>query len=315
MKTLALIGVGRWGRNIVSTLETLPNANLKYLCNQRAESLESYAAGYKKILDWHDLLEKDDLDAVLVATPPASHAEIASAFLRRRIPVFIEKPMTASLDDARRIEQAAYEGKTDAFIGHIHLYNPAYRALRDSVYDIGDIRAIEFSAGKHGPIRDDVSALWDWASHDVALAIDLVHGEPISVQAWGICVLRPKTTLYDIVSLKLKFPNNTTATIRVSWLEPENHRKVTVWSSDNMVVFDDMLSEKKVLIGRSGLHVLYPIYDNARPLTEELKAFLAFLDDGDVRGGGIAQGLSVVRILDAAERSIAEDGKEVIFKL
>src|SRR3989338_4094693 len=100
MKTLGLIGVGRWGKNIVFTLEKIPESGLKYLCSRNAESLVLYSPKYEKLTDWRELLKKRDIKVVLIATPPSTHGQIAGAFLEQGISVFVEKPMVLNLSDA-----------------------------------------------------------------------------------------------------------------------------------------------------------------------------------------------------------------------
>lgn len=331
MKILALIGVGRWGRNIVSTLESFPLNKLKYLCARSKESLAPYSKKYEKLLDWQELLKKKDVDAVLVATPPSTHASIAVPFLERGIPVFLEKPMTLSLAEAEQIAEAASRKHAVVFVGHVHIYNPAYRAAKAAALSCGSIRAIHTIAGKVGPFRDNFSVLWDWAPHDIAISLDLIGDEPKSVQAWGSSLLRPSTKLYDKAYLKLAFSRGRIATIQVSWLEPISRKEVSIIAGDSIVTFDDAISEKKVtlfhnvlpavnsskrtpIFSRQKTKTTFPSYGNERPLAEELKAFLDCVSNKTKPVTDIAQGLSVVKILEAAEQSIARNGEEVFLK-
>lgn len=296
MKTvrLAQIGLGAWGKNIEKTLRALPGCTLAYTAAE----------------DWRDLLEKKDIDGVVIATPPATHAAIALPFIERGIPVFIEKPMTGSLKDALAIKAAARASGALVMVGHLHLYSPAYRATKELARDIGSIRLIASRGHNKGPYRSDYSAMWDWAPHDLSMVLDLLGKKPEQVSAWGIAPTRPGTTLWDLSEIKLDFTGGMSAVVFSSWLMPTKCKQLTVVGEKKSLVYEDTKPDNKIsLYDEKG--VVYPAYGKEMALTEELSAFVRVVAEKEKPLSGLEEGLAVIRILDAAERSIASGGVRV----
>lgn len=292
--TLALIGRGRWGSNIQRTLASIPDVIL-------AASVSH---------DWRPLLKRRDLDGVLIATPASTHAAIAAHFLRRGIPLFIEKPLTSSLRDARVLQRAAQRHRTPVMVGHVHLYNPAYQAAKRGLRHAGRIRWIFGEGMNQGPIRDDISCLWDWAPHDLSMTLDLLGEEPVAVQATGAALLRSRTRLYDIATLSLRFPSGVRFIGIYSWLAPTKRKRLTIMGDRRSIILDDT-AKRKVTVITPERPPVFPRYAAAPPLTAELQAFVRMLRTHARPVSNLAQGVAVVRILDAAEKSIRADGKSV----
>ncbi|TSC61744.1 MAG: oxidoreductase [Parcubacteria group bacterium Gr01-1014_106] len=307
MTTLALIGRGRWGTNIQRTLAQLPGCSVSYV----------------ETRDWKRLLQLRDLDGVLIATPGSTHADIALPFIERGMSTFIEKPLTTNLRDALRLENAAKKSGARVFVGHVHLYNPAYKKAKTLARRAGALRFLFAEGMNNGPYRDDMSALWDWASHDLAMTLDLLGVLPRTVRATGISVLRPRTKLYDVATLHLEFPGGVHFFGQYSWMAPEKRKRFVVQGSRHTVIYDDVAERKVTLlkhlgptvrghtIERHAPIVAYPSYRPTSPLTEELRAFVQYIRTGKRPSSDLAQGVQVVRILDAAERSIARRGSAV----
>jgi len=334
MLNLALIGLGRWGTNIKNTLENIPGVKLQYICDFSPPQMRGRSRGGEIIQDYKKLLEHDDLDAVLIATPGSTHAEIALPFIKKGLPVFIEKPLTTNLADAKKLATAAKKSGSLIFVGHIHLYNPAYLKAKQLAAQAGPIRALYFEGMNNGPYRDDMSALWDWAPHDVAMATDLLAAAPTHVQAWGSKTLRPHTNLHDSAQIKLVFSpphtrgrsrggDNISALINVSWLFPEKRKKLTIIGSKDSIIYDDTLDKKITLFKNMGPTVQsktiikqnpkisYPAYAKTSPLETELKAFVKSVKTKQAPLTDINHALAVIKIIAAAEKSIALDGRLV----
>jgi len=159
----------------------------------------------------------------------------------------------------------------------------------------------------NGPIRDDMSAMWDWGPHDVSMILDILEKYPQSVQAWGVETLRPGKQLYDTVFIKLNFARGVTAAIHNSWLSPTKRQSLAITGEKPMIVYDDV-AEKKVIVHTSG-KITYPRYSSTvSPLEEELKAFLAMIKNGKTPPSDLKNGLDVVRVLASAEKSIRRGG-------
>lgn len=272
---LALVGHGKWGSNIANTLAKMPGVDLVYAGNNATEV-------------------PDALNAVLVATPGSTHAQVALPFVEKGIATFIEKPMTTSLADAKKLAAAAKKSGALVFAGHIHLYNPAYLKAKELIKQAGDIRYLYFEGTNNGPFRNDMSAMWDWAPHDVYLALDLLQQMPAHVQAWGIFAKRQNKNLNDGAIIKLHWPQVDTH-ILISSLFPEKRKKMIAVCEKSTVMFDDTLPKES---GKS-------------PLQRELEVFVDCIVNRKQPASDINQGLAVVKILSAAENSIALDGKKV----
>lgn len=286
---LALLGTGRWGSIITKTIATLPDVELAYVATH----------------EWRELLSKDDIDGVLIATPPSSHTEIALAFIEKKIPVFIEKPMTLSSNDADALVAASKEYGTPVMVGHVHLYNAAYQALKAALPSLGAIQHIEGTESHDGPKRPDYSTLWDSTPHDLSMMIDLV-GMPLTVTASAETITNPGTKLYDRARMTLSFPQGVTGSISSDWIGPTKVRNLIVTGEHGTIVYDDVLPEKKVVVTLADGTISYPDYDAERPLTRELNAFIDLLRNGTKPLSSAEDGRAVIRILDAAERSIDE---------
>ncbi|OHB17479.1 MAG: hypothetical protein A2913_02110 [Parcubacteria group bacterium RIFCSPLOWO2_01_FULL_40_65] len=305
----AVIGKGRWGQKIIATLEKLPEAVIAYI--------ETH--------NYYKLIAKKDIDAVIVATPASVHAQIALPFIKRGLPVFIEKPVTTSLVDAKNLELAAQKSGSLIFVGHIHLYNPVYKKVKELVKKIGRIRFLYGEGCNNGPYRNDISAMWDWAPHDIAIMIDLVGSKPVYVQAWGTSSLRPETKLHDVSYIKLNFPKELTGFIFSSWLFPDKRKRITIVGEKNSIVFDDVAEQKIILykdmgpvlkknkdtleVLRKESKIIHPAYTKEMPLTLELKAFFQNISGKEKPKTDINQGIAVVEVLEAAEESIARGGR------
>lgn len=284
MITLALIGVGRWGKNIQRTLENYPGVKLV-------------------------LADQDDLDGVLIATPGSTHAAIARPFIERSIATFIEKPLTTSVADALALQKAAQKSDALIMVGHVHLYNPAYVLTKQLTSEAGAIQQLHFEGMNNGPRRDDMSALWDWAPHDIAMALDMLGAHPLTIQAWGIESLRPGKNLYDTAFIKLTFPKNIIVTCHVSWLFPEKRKRLTVITGGDMIVFDDTAKQKVTLYQNKGAEISHPAYSPQPPLKRELDAFIASIKTKQPPLTDLNQGVKVVQIIAKAEESMKKEGR------
>lgn len=320
---LALVGAGRWGKNIIATLESLPNAKLVAICSTTPDELAQYKTKYNTYADSRELVARNDIDGVLVVTPGSTHAKIALPFIQKGVPTYIEKPLTTTLADAKKIEKATQESGAQVFVGHLHLYNPAYHAAKEAISQAGPLRMLLFQGSNNGPYRDDLSAMWDWAPHDVYLTLDLVGEMPTKVQAWGVKSLLPDTNLYDLCVLKMTFASGLEAISMTSWLLPQKQKKMTAVAERDSIVFDDTAEKKVILYKGMGPEVagdkvikqdpeiIYPSYSSELALQQELKAFIEMIQTKKQPLSDLNEGIQVVKILAAAEESIRLDGQVV----
>src|SRR4051812_28252698 len=180
---LGLVGVGRWGRNYVRTIAGIDGAQLAAVASRNPDTAALVPPDCRVVNDWHALVAANDIDAIIVATPPATHAVIVVAALLAAKPTLVEKPLAQSRTDAQLIRSALGDDFAIVMVDHIHLFHPAFRALQREAAALGPIRSINSAAGNLGPYRSDVPALWDWAPHDLAMLLTLVPGPAIPVRA------------------------------------------------------------------------------------------------------------------------------------
>jgi predicted dehydrogenase len=279
---IALIGHGRWGANIERTLKELPTAELAHVVGR----------------DWQGLLSKVDIDGVVIATPPSSHAEIALAFIAKGVPIFIEKPMTSDRESAQKIVDASAARNSPVTVGHIHLYNPAFEAFTAALPSLGRLISLAGEESHDGPVRSDYSVLWDAMPHDLSMMI-WIAGIPDEARAEGADAA-PGTRLFGRGSMELRFPGGVTGSIRSDWFGPVKKRRFQATCEDGTAVYDDRAPEHKVIVTDGAGVETYPSYPARQPLACELAAFVDTVLHGTKPRSDAALGYTIVRILEQA---------------
>jgi len=272
MKTLALIGVGRWGKNLISTLEKIPEAKLKYLCAGTLVSLASYPARYEKVSPWQKLLKRKDIDAVLIATPPSTHARIATAFIEQNIPVFVEKPMVVSVSEAQKLQAIVKKSGKVFMVGYQYLFNDYVRYLKEEIEEgaFGKILSIK---NEHviSPSRPDVDIFWDAGSHPLSVFQYLFEPKKL-ISAEG-------EIKHDSAFVKVEFENAPSLEIVASCFGEVKTRKVTLLGERGSAVIDETLPQNKLVITKNG-KASCPEIDLKEPLRNEMGHFLNCLQTG-----------------------------------
>ena len=327
---IAVIGSGYWGGNYVRLFTELPDTRVVAVCDQLTENLKRIDArfpGLKLTTNTDDLLQMDDIDAVVISTNATSHYAIAQRFIRARKPVLLEKPMTISVRDAEALVELAEDSGTVLMVGHIYLYNTAIREVKTYIEcgAIGRLYYLYAQRTNLGPIRDDVNALWDLAPHDIAVFNYLVGASPVWVSAVGHRVL---DSCEDVGFIVLGYANNIIGQIHVSWVDPDKVRQIVVVGSEMRILFNDLNPQEPVRIFEKGVQVRPDIpaaYDQDRfsirngnivspniKLTEPLRAqgmhFVDCVRNGTRPLSDGRNGLEVVRVMEAIDHSIRQRG-------
>jgi len=286
---LGLIGAGQWGKAYIRTVNQLPDVCLMRLCSSNPESRTLAPTECQITDDWRSLVESEDLDGVIIATPPALHAEIAIASLKAGLPVMVEKPMTVKIEEAVKIHETALETGTPILVDHTHLFQPAYRRLKQVAKDLGPVKAVRSIGGQWVKARQDVSPLWDYGPHDVALSIDFMGRAPITTRLTDRAEATVAKGYGEVVSLELEFPDGVVAAVTVGNALPEKRRLFAVEFDDETLVIDDLADTKLARYSNLPVHKLdhrsislslkeykaNPIRtEDSLPLTEAVKEFV-----------------------------------------
>jgi len=319
---VAVAGLGYWGPNIARNLAAIEGCEVAWLCDESEEKRDAIARsfpGARLTAELAEVLADETLDAVALATPVPSHADLAVAVLDAGKDCFVEKPLATNVPDAERAVAAAEHSGRVLMVGHLLEYHPAVTRLK-ALIDADELGALYYIYGNRlnlGKLRADENALWSLGAHDVSVALHLIGEEPVECLAQGASYVRQPVE--DVAFCFLRFPSGVVAHLHLSWLDPHKERRVTVVGSKRMATFDDMLIEGKLTvydkgfdedtsswgeyIARSG-DTFSPRIPNREPLRLELEHFLECVRTRSRPRSDGASGLRVVRVLEALQGSL-----------
>jgi len=329
MANVAVIGAGYWGPNLVRNLVENPLCSRVTVCDHAPEKLARILRRYPGIrtaADPAEIFDNPEIDAVMIATPPRTHFELARATLKRGKHVFIEKPFTLSSDTARELIDLARRQGRIIMVGHTFEYSPPVRKIKQ-IIDSGDLGRIFYMSATRvnlGLHQKDSSVVWDLAPHDLSMFLYWLGETPSEVMATGKDFVQPG--IPDVAFIFMRFPSGAIAHIQVSWLAPSKLRRTTIVGSSKMLVYDDTQNLEQVKIFDKGVHyrdpdtfgeyqlsyragdIVSPKIDTFEPLQAEVTDFLESIRDGRQPGVNGERGLRVVRVLEAIERSLSNSG-------
>jgi len=324
---IGVVGAGAWGRNHVRTVAGLADAELAAVCDTDPKVRERVSRQYPGVLVTSDVAALlAAVDAVIVASPAATHAAVALQVLEAGKPVLVEKPFALSVKDAEAVAKRGAQKAVPVLAGHLLVYHPAIERLREMV-QTGELGRVFYLYGLRvnlGQVRKDENALWSFGPHDVSVALYLLDEEPVQVSAHGKSYLQPG--IEDVVFLTMEFESGVIAHVQMSWLDPHKERKLTVVGEKKMVVFDDMEPREKLRIYDKGVDrppeyrsfgeslairegdIFIPRIPAVEPLAAELAHFVRAAQGRESPRASAADGVRVVRVLEAASRSLARGG-------
>lgn len=328
----ALAGAGTWGRNVLRVLSSLPSIDLRGIVDP-SESARTrarvIAPATPTTNELQQVLDDSSIDALVIATPAITHAELVVAGLAAGKHVFVEKPLCMSLLEGEKIARAAQQYDRQVMVGHLMLYHPAVQKLREVVHsgELGALRYLYATRVNLGTVRREENAWWSLAPHDLSIILDLVGTLPERIAVHGAAYLTP--SVEDVIFAHLVFPGGTLASIHVSWLDPHKRRELTVVGDRKMVSFDDVQPGEKLRIYDKGADikteftnfaefvalrhgdVAIPRLSAIEPLQAELEHFADCLLHGKTPYTNLDAGLDVVRVLEAGQRSLQSGGLPV----
>ncbi len=321
---VGLVGLGFWGPNLARNFDDLPGATLAWLCDSDEERRAGVSERFpeaRTTADLDELLNDPDLEAIVIATPVVTHHGLSKQALEAGKHVFVEKPMALEGEDAEELVQLAEERGLVLMPGHLLLYHPGVRKLKELV-DSGELGRVLVVYGNRqnlGQIRKDENALGSLGAHDLSVILHLVGEEPVECHAHGESLLGE---VEDVVFCYLKFPSGIVAHMHLSWLDPHKMRKMTVVGAAKMAVFDDMELDRKVTVydkaaeqamgtygewrTRTG-DIWIPKIANDEPLRLECEHFLGLVRGEGDRFEAARDGVAVVRALTELQRSLERE--------
>lgn len=340
MIRIGVVGLGHWGPNLARNFQNPPATEVTHLVDADRSRLDRLAQHYPQatLLQSTDALwDAPDVDAIVIATPTASHYAIAKSALLAGKHVLVEKPLAARSDHVAELIELARGAARVLMVGHVFVYNAAVRSVK-KILDgeaLGCVHYMAMERTNLGPIRTDVGAAWDLATHDISIANYWLGAPPLSVSAVGGSWLNPG--IHDAVFATLRYQSGTLAHIHASWLHPRKTRDTSVVGDKGMLTFDDMnlaepvrIYDKRVLASGSEGNgealvdtfakfreaiqvgdVSVPHIGHSEPLRAECDAFVHAVTTGQEPDANGLAGLAVVRVLEAIDASIAGGGCEV----
>ena len=324
-------GAGAWGKNLMRHFAASDFSELVACCDGDPTAQRWAQEVYpdtEMTSDFARLL-KSDIDAVVIATPPAVHYEQCQAALDAGKDVFVEKPLVLNSADGEHLRKLAQEKERILMVGHIMVYHPAVLWLRESIAkrELGEIYYLYAARVNLGRVREIENAMWSFAPHDISIIRFLLNEDPVRVSATGKSYIQPG--IEDVVFMTLHFAGRVMAHIHVSWLDPHKIRQLTVVGQKKMAVFSDTNPTEKLVVFDKGVDakldydtyaeyltlrtgdIMIPRINTIEPLKAEIEHFLSCVKDRTPPRSGATDGLCVLRVLEAGQRSLQKGGAPV----
>ena len=335
----AVIGCGYWGPNLIRNLHDHPRAAVRYVCDINPSRLQMIQRRYpavKTVSDYREVLDDREVDAVLVATPVETHFPIASAALEAGKHVLVEKPLTDSSATARQLIALAEQHSRVLMVDHTFLFTSAVEKMKEIVAsgELGKIYYIDSVRVNLGLFQHDINVVWDLGPHDISIANHLLGRAPERVSAVGASHI--SDTIEDVAYATLYYPDRLLAHFHVNWLAPVKVRQMLVGGSEKMLLWDDIEPSEKIKVYDRGVTVqplpdgqvdkreiyktliqyrtgdMYaPRLENVEALSRVIAHFLDCIESGSQPLPDGRVGLDVIRILEAADRSMKMHGEPV----
>lgn len=333
MIRIGLVGCGHWGPNYLRVLQFLEGAEVVAVCDREKGPLERVRKQYPQLQILNDssgLLGIPEVDAVIIATPASTHYALVKQSLETGKHTLVEKPLALSVREAEELVRLADEKKRVLMVGHTFLYNPAVRKMKEYVDKgiIGKTYYLRAVRTHLGLIKNDVSAVWDLAPHDVSIFSYLLGKEPRQVSAVGVSHLNQK--LQDVAFITLFYDESIIGNIHISWVDSNKFRQVTLVGSKARIVFDDLDPMERLRIFEKGVSldkpydsfgefqlllrdgdIVSPKIEAEEPLRNVCLEFVRSIQTGKNSLTDGQNGLEVVRTLCAIEKSMGLEGAPV----
>jgi predicted dehydrogenase len=331
MIRIGVIGYGYWGPNIVRNLHSLDSTRVEMVCDKSQAALARVRRSYPGIMtvsDPAEILKSPQIDAVAVITPVWTHYQLAKVALENGKHIFVEKPFTSSTAQAAELIELADRKNVKIMVDHTFLFTGAVRKIHELIRNgvLGDLYYYDSVRVNLGLFQHDVSVIWDLAPHDLAIMDFLIAQQPEAVVATGGSHLNSHE---DIAFITLYFPQNVIAHINVNWLSPVKVRTTLIGGQNKMLVWNDVEADEKIKVYDKGVKITSaegvrellvhyrsgdmwsPQIEQIEALHQELGYFADCITNSKTPFNDGQAGLRVVKMLEAAERSIKKRGEQV----
>jgi len=330
---IAVAGCGYWGMNYVRIFSELPESRVVAVCDQRTDRLKEVERCHptaRGTTELEDLLIDPTVDAVVICTDATSHYAIARRCLLARKNILIEKPITTAVNQAEELAALSESNRVTLMVGHTFIYNAGIRKVKAYLKQAPEnIYYLHARRTNLGPIRRDVNAVWDLATHDIAIFNYLLDSVPEWVSAVGGKILR--NCREDVGFVCLGYPHNVLGHIHVSWADPNKTREVVAVCSDRRIVFDDLNGREQVRVFDKGVRavpteplnygecqlqirdgdILSPVVEASEPLKNQCRHFLECVRNGTRPLTSGWEGRDVLKVLEAIDQSIKLNGSQI----
>ncbi len=330
---VGIIGFGYWGINLVRNFANLKGAELIKVVDKRemrGSYLEKLCPSAKFSTNAEDIFEDSEIDAVVIATPVFSHSELATQALMKGKHVLVEKPMASSLAEALHLAELAKENGKVLMVDHTYLYTGAVSKMKQLIDSgqIGNIQYFDSTRINLGIFQPDVNVLWDLATHDISILNFIIDQTPVSVQATGIS--HTNNGIENIAYLTINYSNGFIAHFNCSWSSPVKIRMMLIGGDKKMIVFNDLEPTEKIKVYDTGYEhktdedkknilvdyragdIYIPKLDTREALSLMAADFRDAVCLGKEPVSDCESGISVLRILEAAQESIKNRGEQVM---
>lgn len=330
---VGIIGCGYWGPKLARNFHDLPNADLSWVADLREDRLaeiKDLYPGVRTTRNYRHLIDSD-IDAVVIATPVSSHYPLACEALQAGKHALVEKPITAVSDQAQELTNLAAEKGLTLMVGHTFEYNPAVEAIKEIIQsgELGVIYYLNSVRANLGLLQPDINVMWDLAPHDISIIRYILGSAPDRVSARGATYVNKNHNLHEVAYLNIYFDNGIMANLQLSWLDPVKQRTLTIVGSKKMLVYDDIADDKVTIFDkgvevppysvteeefrasyRHGEETIYQL-DWTEPLKKECNHFLECIQTGKTPRSDGVDGMTVLKVLETAQRSLLNGGVEL----
>ncbi len=330
---IAVVGVGHWGSNYLRVLHFMEGIEVVAACDRETKPLARLEKQYPKlrtVKTFSEILRDQEIDAVIIATPASTHYEFVKKSLEAKKHTLVEKPLALRVKECKALIELARRSKKTLMVGHTFLYNPALRKMKEYIDKgaVGKVYYLQAVRTHLGLIRNDVSAVWDLAPHDVSIFSYLLGKEPKKVSAVGVAHLKKK--FQDVAFVSLFYDHNVIGNIHISWVDSNKLRQVAVIGSKARILFDDLNPLERVRVFEKGVSIdkpyksfgefqlllrdgdiISPKIEPEEPLQNVCLEFIDSIRTGKKPLADGRNGLQVVQAISAIQKSIEQDGAPV----